>query len=274
VLPRTRPSPRIDENIVPSLNYCIFRKSTPVWRIRENVFSFWSLTYFTEGAARYVIDGAPYDIVSGDLLCLPPGHLRSANTWPNRLMSCFAAEFTLRSAVAGRQAPRLPFPLVNHIGIQDDLIHLFHELMYVWTDCRPFYSMKAHALLLLIIHRLMELIITGTPVTLDDARVEKAVNYITRHYGERISVKQMAEMTGLNAVYFGALFRRETGMTLNRWLIKTRIKNAENMLRNGNHTVGEIAKRCGYNDVWHFSRQFKEVCGIPPSECIPKKNMY
>jgi YesN/AraC family two-component response regulator len=61
----------------------------------------------------------------------------------------------------------------------------------------------------------------------------------------------MAGMTGLNAVYFGALFRRETGMTLNRYLLKTRMKNGEN-----------------------FSRHFKEACGISPSACIPKKNMH
>jgi AraC-like DNA-binding protein/mannose-6-phosphate isomerase-like protein (cupin superfamily) len=270
---RTRPFRKIDEDIVPAITYCVFRKSTPVWRIRENVFSFWSLTYVTEGAARYVIDGTPYDLASGDLLCLPPGHLRSANTWPGRLMSCFAAEFSLHSAAGGR-VPHLPFPLINHIGIQDDLIHLFHELVYVWTDCRPFFSVKARGLLILILHRLMELIITEAPLTLDDSRIAKAVNYITRHYGERISVKELAGMSGLNAVYFGALFRREMGMTLNRYVIKTRIKNAENMLRSGNHSVGETARRCGYNDAWHFYKQFREVCGIAPSECIPKKNVY
>jgi AraC-like DNA-binding protein len=188
-------------------------------------------------------------------------------------MSCFAAEFSLRSAV-GERAPGLPFPLVSHIGIQDDIVHLFHELVYAWTDCRPLYPMKARALLLLILHRLIEIIITDAPVSLDDPRIERAVNYIDRHYGEKISVKQMAGMTGLNAVYFGALFQREMGMTLNRYLIRTRVKNAENMLRSGNHTVEETARRCGYNDTWHFYKQFREVCGIPPSDCIPKKNVY
>jgi AraC-like DNA-binding protein len=264
---------KIDENIVPSITCCVFRKSTPIWRIRENIFSFWSLTYVTEGAARYVIDGVPRDLALGDVLCLPPGHLRAANTWPNRLMSCFAAEFSLHSTT-GERDPRLPFPLVSHIGIQDDVIRLFHELVYTWTDCRPLYPIRARALLLLILHRLMELIITDAPVSLGDPRIEKAVNYIERHYGEKISVKQMAGMTGLNAVYFGALFRRETGMTLNRYLLKTRIKNGGNMLRSGNHTVEETARRCGYNDAWYFSRHFKEECGISPSACIPKKNMY
>ncbi|MDR0410429.1 MAG: AraC family transcriptional regulator [Treponema sp.] len=273
--PRTRSFLKIDEDVVPFITYCIFRKSTPVWRIRESVFSFWSLTYITEGVVRYVIDGEPYDLAAGDLLCLPPGHLRSASTCPpNRLMRCFAAEFSLHSAVSGRISPRLPFALVNHIGIQDDIIHLFRELVYVWTDCQPLYSIKSRALLLLIIHRLMELIVIDTPIVFDDLRIEKVVNYITRHYAEKISVKRMAEMTGLNAVYFGDLFHRETGMTLNHYLTKTRIKNAENMLRSGNLGMEEIARHCGYNDAGHFYKHFKKVCGIAPSEYMPKKNKY
>jgi AraC-like DNA-binding protein len=44
------------------------------------------------------------------------------------------------------------------------------------------------------------------------------------------------------------------------------------MLRTGSYSVEETAKRCGYNDKLHFYKQFKEVYGIAPSKCIPKKN--
>jgi YesN/AraC family two-component response regulator len=144
----------------------------------------------------------------------------------------------------------------------------------VWIDCQPFYSIKARALLLLILHRLLELVFSHTPSSLKDIRIEKAVNHITRHYEKKISIREMAAMTGLNATYFGVLFRQETGMSMNRYLIRTRIRNAEYMLRSGNHTVEETAKRCGYSDKWYFYKQFKKVCGIPPSACIPKKKRY
>jgi AraC-like DNA-binding protein len=243
-----------------------------MWHIRKEMFSLWGITYLTEGAARYIIDGASYDLSAGDLLCLPPGHIRVANTWPNRLMSCYVVEFSL--AKIDTEINSLPFPLVNHIGIKDDLIRLFNELACVWTDdSRPFYGIKARAILLFIFHRLFELLVNDVPVSLDDTRIEKVINHISRHYGEKISVRQMAAMTGLNTVYFGALFRQTTGMTMNRYLIKTRIKNAETMLHSGAHSIEETARRCGYNDKWHFCKQFKELCGVSPSRCIPKKKI-
>jgi two-component system response regulator YesN len=87
-------------------------------------------------------------------------------------------------------------------------------------------------------------------------------------------MQKMANMVGLSSVYLGALFKKKIGVSMNRYLINVRIKNAENMLRSGNYKVGEVVERCGYGDVFHFYKQFKTVMGISPSECIPKKNDF
>jgi YesN/AraC family two-component response regulator len=184
-------------------------------------------------------------------------------------MNCYAVNFNLKNLKD--QPARLPFPLVSHIGKRAELIRLFQELNVIWLDSRPFYRGNAQALFLLILHRLFELIVYNT--NLADFRVQKTIHHIAVHYGEKITVKQMAKMFDLNPLYFGRLFRQETGMTINRHLIKTRIKNAEIMLRNGEYNVEKTAKNCGYNDISCFYKQFKRICGISPAECIPKKDL-
>ena len=80
-------------------------------------------------------------------------------------------------------------------------------------------------------------------------------------------------MVGLDTSYLGVLFKRETGDSLNQYLMKTRIRNAENILRSGEHSkieVGKVAVQCGYDDIYYFSKQFKTMMGIPPSKYIPK----
>jgi AraC-like DNA-binding protein len=267
----SRPHYKINEEIFPEIDYLVFRKCTPVWQIKESVFPFWDLTYVTAGSARYTIDGEKYTLTAGDLLCMPPGHIRSATTFPGNLMNCFAVNFNLKNTKGGKA--RLPFPLIYSIGPQEDLIHLFHELVFFWLDRPPFYSIKCRGIFLLILHRLFELINNADPSS-GDARIKKIIYHIASHYAEKISVKQMANLLGLNTVYFGSLFKRETGITMNRYLIKTRIRNAENLLRSGEYSVHEVAERCGYHDVFHFYKHFKEIYKIPPSECIPKKNVY
>jgi AraC-like DNA-binding protein len=258
--------------MVPELEYLVYRKCTPTWQIKEAVFDFWDITYLTEGGARYTIDGKVYDLTEGDLFCMPPGHVRTAKILPGKLMQCFAVNFRLRDP-QGRDI-KLPFSLISPIGHREDLIHLFQEFVFTWMERPPGYLIKAHGMFLLILHRLYELLVYNTDSETVDFRVKKVARYIAAHYPEKISVKDMAAMTGLNAVYFGALFKQETGLTMGRYLINTRIRNAENMLRSGEYKVGEAAELCGYNDTFHFYKQFKQVCGIAPSECVPKKREY
>ncbi|MDR3284830.1 MAG: AraC family transcriptional regulator [Treponema sp.] len=94
---------------------------------------------------------------------------------------------------------------------------------------------------------------------------------MAEHYSDQLTVREMAERLNLNPVYFGALFKKETGVTMNQYLIQTRMRNAENMLRSGEYKIKKAAERCGYTDMYYFRKQFKAQIGIPPSQCIPKR---
>ena len=259
----------IDEEIMPSLEYIVFRKCTPAWHIPEQVFPVCDITYVIHGSARYTINGINYEASEGSLLYLRRGSTRAGITFPDRLMHCFSVDFLL--AGARRQNCTLPFPVISHIGRKEDIIHLFHELTFTWLDKNPGYMIKARGLFLQILHRLLELIVYKTDSMVADSRINKIIRHIAVHYPERISVKMMADMVGLHATYFGVLFRQETGLSFNRYLIQTRIKNAENMLASGEYKVGDVAEACGFTDVSHFYKQFKELKGFPPSYSLPKK---
>ena len=100
-----------------------------------------------------------------------------------------------------------------------------------------------------------------------DPRIQKTIKYISEHYSENISVAKLAELVRLKPVYFGALFKQETSVTVNQYLAQIRINHAENMLCKGEYTVNETAERCGYNDVHYFRKQFKSILGYLPSQC-------
>jgi transcriptional regulator GlxA family with amidase domain len=54
-------------------------------------------------------------------------------------------------------------------------------------------------------------------------------------------------------------------------LLVIRIKKAEEMLRLGKYSIGEIAEKCGFVNAGHFSSLFKRHLGVSPSEY--KKNI-
>lgn len=259
----------IDEDIMPKIEYVVFRKCSPGWQMFEHKFNACDITYVIHGNARYSINGINYDLSAGDLLYLSTGASRAGVTFPDRLMHCFSVDFHLKN-MKNRDVT-LPFPLVSHVGHKEDIIHMFHDLSFAWLNKQPGYIIKTRGLFLQILHRFMEFIVYKTDSSAGDSRINKVIRYIALHYSERISVKMMADMVGLNATYFGVLFRQETGQSFNRYLIQIRIKNAENMLSSGEYKVGDVAEVCGFTDVSHFYKQFKEIKGFPPSHCLPKK---
>jgi len=259
----------IDDEMTPTIHYVIFRKCTPSWIMPENTLGSINLTYIIEGAAQYTINTETFDVVQGDLLVLPKGSVRKAVIFPDRLMHCFSVDFTLRNSRNHELPP--PLPLKTSLGRHENIIHLFHELSFAWASKQPGYIMKSKGLFLQILHRFLEIIVYKTGPNTGDYRISRVINFITAHYSEHITVKMMAEMVNLNPTYFGVLFRQTMGISFNQYLINTRVTNAENMLGSGEYKVGDVAEACGFTDISHFYKQFKQLKGFPPSHCLPKK---
>jgi AraC-like DNA-binding protein len=100
--------------------------------------------------------------------------------------------------------------------------------------------------------------------SVQDFRAEYACRYVLSHYQENINRDKMAEMVNLSPGYFSNLFRSEVGMSFSDYLIQVRIENAKRLLRRFDLSVEAISKQCGFNSLAHFSRTFKDRCGLSP----------
>jgi AraC-like DNA-binding protein len=269
----------LTDDFVPKIAYHVFRKCNPDWQIRDHYVTDHDLTYIIKGKARYTINGTSHELGSGDLLYLNVGDIKSAQTYSGNLMHCFGINFI--SKYPSKKTPVQPdkhnkngkhdFPMVSHIGIRQDIIDLFRELTISWNEQQQGYITKTRALLMLIISRLAEIIIHDNDSSSDDYRISKITRYISMHYSEKLSVKNLAQEINLDEDYFGHLFKRKTGMTVHQYITKIRIRNAENILQSGNYKIYEAAEQCGFCDVFHFYKSFKALRGFPPSRCIPRK---
>jgi AraC-like DNA-binding protein len=253
---------------VPRVTYQVFRKCRPDWQVLPRVLDENEITYVIEGKARYTIDGKAYELEAGDLLCLTEGMEKKAVTYPDNLMHCFSVNYIPLHFSSEAKLP--PLPIVSHIGIRKDLIDLFHELTISWTGHRQNYMMKAGAQLMLIIHRLLEILVYNIDTEPGDYRINKAIRIIALNYASKITVKNLANQVHLNKFYFGRLFKQKMGMTANQYIIQVRVRNAESMLQTGNYKVQDVAEHCGFSDVIHFYKSFMALRGFPPSKCIPR----
>lgn len=254
-------------NMIPELHYYIHRKSTPNWEIDPSLIHFIDITYVVNGEAEYKIGSETYNVKKGDLICIPKNTYRAASTLPDNPIESYAANFFLRN-LAGKELT-LPIPVISHIGIIPEIISLFHKLSDTWVQKDFGYMLKVRGLLCLILHELLALLLDGNHSIHGDPRIKSSIRYINLHYAEPLSIEIMSEQFHLHPVYYGSLFRETMNMTFRQYLISVRLNYAENMLKSGEYSIGEVALQCGFSDIFYFSRLFKERKGIPPSSLFP-----
>lgn len=93
----------------------------------------------------------------------------------------------------------------------------------------------------------------------------RAIDYMTAHLAENVRLADVAAACGLSRDYFIRAFRRTTGFTPHRWLMRCRVAQAKETLRSSNLGLAEIALRCGFADQSHFTRVFSSSEGISPA---------
>jgi two-component system, response regulator YesN len=95
--------------------------------------------------------------------------------------------------------------------------------------------------------------------------VERAREHVAAHLAEDLGLEEAARRVGLSPGYFGKLFKRETGSSFSEYLIRCRIERAKELMR-GDEKLWSISQQIGYPDLSSFSRSFKRVTGISPSQ--------
>ena len=95
--------------------------------------------------------------------------------------------------------------------------------------------------------------------------VEESVAYIHLHFQEPHSLFTLASRYGLSPKYFAELFYKAIGISPINYLIRYRMKMAEKLLLTTNASIREIGRSVGYADPYQFSKMFKKIRGVAPS---------
>jgi AraC-like DNA-binding protein/ligand-binding sensor protein len=98
------------------------------------------------------------------------------------------------------------------------------------------------------------------------AALQKAERYIYGNFTRKISLKEIAENSGLSAPYFSTIFREEMGENLSSYLNRLRVEKAGRLLTETNMSLAEIAGSCGFEDQSWFSKIFKSFTGTSPGK--------
>lgn len=96
--------------------------------------------------------------------------------------------------------------------------------------------------------------------------IEQCKDYIARHRTAKFSISQMAKELGLSRSYLSRHFSEQTGITLQDYVLQTRLEAAANMLRFSEEQIGAIAEYLCFPSQSYFSERFRKQYGMTPGE--------
>lgn len=98
--------------------------------------------------------------------------------------------------------------------------------------------------------------------------------YLMDNINEPHSLQSLCRRFGVSQSYLSKLFRKYTNMSFSEYISKLRVDMAKHIIENNpNILLKDVALMVGYKDQFYFSRVFRSITGIPPSEYKPEANI-
>lgn len=97
-------------------------------------------------------------------------------------------------------------------------------------------------------------------------RMQRMLVYIHQHYAQNVTLADIAKAADISRSEASRCFRTYMDLSPVEFLLRCRVQNAREMLRDTSKTISEIAMECGFNSANYFSRQFKRIYLMTPGE--------
>lgn len=257
---------------------------------RKELIGDHALHYFLNGSGEYDLDGQTFTIVPRTVFLVRPGcgyHFRLTPGVDVRMLNL---HFDLREIAASHCSypcpdhdanikEVLPLELVAFQQLNNYQVYeqIFFQLLNIAGIQEISASLQRKKLLLEIISLLYaNPCFEQKTITMRNHQraVDKAIKHIHSHPDLALTLDELAKVSGVSRALFCRIFGQNTGMTTQKYIRRYRIELATTELLYSDTPVKDIAIRCGFADVHHFSRIFKNITGISPARFRSRHNLY
>ncbi len=237
---------------------------SPGWQMPARLFSQHVLYYMLDQEVIGEIHGQPIHLRPGSLMWIAPNiphHLTLKDA--NKPFTMYNLRFKLWDAADSISFER---DFIIHHEAQDHLRLidlLFDELLKKHPQEN---TRLQHVIDLLYADLTQEEHIRRSGVL--SQRIQSLLwRYMQEHGKQRPRVEDLAQVAGLSTDYFRRRFQKTFGMAPRTWLVRQRIQmSAQALIESPQRQISELAQDFGYEDIYLYSRQFKHVFGISPSQ--------
>jgi AraC family transcriptional regulator len=101
---------------------------------------------------------------------------------------------------------------------------------------------------------------------LSRSKLNRVLEYVNANLSDKLELGVLAKVAGVNLYHFARSFKQSTGETPYKYVLRRRIEKAKEFLVHSQLSVIETSARTGFVDQSHFSKVFRRLVGVAPSE--------
>lgn len=222
------------------------------------------LTYVVEGTATLSAEGKRIPLKKGDFYVMFPAsgvsYVTSTNKpWSIRWVTLTGSQLAELLPLMGF-SPSHPVTAVKN---PQEVERILEELFSIALK----EDLKSKLSALSLLYQLLETVSGSENAVPLNKTVSEAVDYVARHFSdEKLTVELLSARVFLHPNYFSKLFTKHVGMPPARFILKTRMEKAKNLLHFTDLSVGDVSRAVGFSDPLYFSRTFRRYAGLSPTE--------
>ena len=227
------------------------------------------LIYCSKGTGWCELRGHRHEIAAGSLLVIPPGEPHAYGAaerfpWTISWFHTAGDDISAMLAELGVSAQNPVLPLAD----DPQWLALFEEalnaLEHGYTTAHLLHASRTlgHLLSSTIWRRRHQ------PQNAADSRqkVMQCIEYMKHHLDQPLRLSQLVAMANMSASHFKTQFKQHVGYACIDYFIRLRIHHACQLLDTTDLSAKAIANEVGYADPLWFSKAFRAVTGMPPSQ--------
>ena len=231
---------------------------------------FYEIELFHSGRGTLFLNGLPNSVERGFFYLLRPGDYHNYQLDEEHrltLRNLKLAEERVRPELV-KQLSRFEAPYVARLNEEE--LRAVQAEFDLLDQCL---AAKDRSLLLQnVIDRILILLLRGISSVRqkgDPSRgdpITRIADYINENYAGRIRQADAAKLISQSEDYFGAYFKRRTGLCFSEYLKRVRLYHAQRLLRTTALSIKEIAYSTGFHSQEYFARVFRSAFGKTPLE--------
>ncbi len=261
--------------------YIEYTKRTAPFTMEENHYhDYYEIYYMLSGQRIYFIRDRSYSVQQGDLVFISKHELhktmQSGDASHERII--IHMDDAMLGKLAGTHVSFLltPFEQQSHIirlPMQEQLAtaqlmsRMLAEIRQQPAGFELFPSYAVTELLLTAARYIQQ----SEPMPLHHAtpmhaKISEVIRYINAHFGEPLRLDELAKHFFISPYYLSRMFKELTGFTFSDYIILTRMKEAQRLLRESDISITDIAAAVGFDNFSHFGKTFKKITHVSPRQ--------